>query len=258
MSRLPMSPSAADSSARRHWDERRPAPGAAAQQRNELGDADRLRVGDEKRLVCGARVFEREAHRGDQVVEREQRAAVREARRRAAGTGSAASRIRLARLPFGLGPIDQRGPQDRVRTAPMRARPLRRRAWSARRRRSGAARRLRERLIGRGARLRARRGHEHELAYAGLRGGARQRRGRKMVHPVVDRVGDLRPDMRDAGEMHDRIHAGDERRPVDRARKIGQQHDLDTGGKRAPPAVAHRRAHLIARSRQRGRQRARR
>ena len=63
--------------------------------------------------------------------------------------------------------------------------------------------------------------------------GARKRRGRKVVHAVVGRVGDVRPDMRDAGEMHDRVHAGDERRPVDRARKIGQQRDLDTRRKRA-------------------------
>ena len=220
MSRLPMSPSAADSSAGGTGTSDGLRPGAAAQQRNQLGDADRVGIGDQKRLVCGARVFEREAHRGDQVVEREQRAPVREGAE-GQGNGQRRKPHQAGKVAFRVGPIDQRGPQDRVgqpRCAHGRLGGELGAPVGVGRVRLG---RLRERLIGRGARLRARRGHEHELAHAGLRGGARQRRGRKVVHPVVDRVGDLRPDMRDAGEVHDRIHAGDERRPVERARKIG-------------------------------------
>ncbi len=103
--------------------------------------------------------------------------------------------------------------------------------------------------------LRARGRHEDEALHARrLRGGGKLGR-RNVVHAVVHRFGNLRPDMRDAGEMHDGVHPGDERMPVDRLRKVGQRHDVSAGQGVQSPAFARRGAHGVPGLRQRRRQR---
>ncbi len=76
-----------------------------------------------------------------------------------------------------------------------------------------------------------------------------------MVHPVVQRVRNLGADMRDAGKVHDRIHVGDQRRPVDRACKVALRHDLNTCGKVQSAPLARRRAHRVSGLGKRNRQR---
>ncbi len=61
--------------------------------------------------------------------------------------------------------------------------------------------------------------------------------------------------MRNTGEVHHRIHAGDQRRPVNRSGEIGLHRDFDTGRKLSATAVAHRGAHVVSGLRQRGGQR---
>ena len=59
--------------------------------------------------------------------------------------------------------------------------------------------------------------------------------------------------MRDAGEMHDRVHAGEQGRPVDVSREIADLRGLDAVRKRL--RAPHRRAHPMAGTGERGRER---
>ena len=139
-----------------------------------------------------------------------------------------------------------------------RARRLRRRAWSGHRRRSGRG--GSSSVSGwSGVRRRSARRIEEtntKRAHARRRGRARKRGGRQMVHAVVGRVRNIRPDMRDAGEMHDRIHAGERAAPSrPRRARSGSSATSTPAGNAAPPAVAHRGAHRMAGIRERSRQR---
>jgi len=52
--------------------------------------------------------------------------------------------------------------------------------------------------------------------------------------------------MRNTGEVHHSIHAGDQRRPVNRVGEIGLHRDVDTGRQLPVTAVAHCGAHGVS------------
>ncbi len=57
--------------------------------------------------------------------------------------------------------------------------------------------------------------------------------------------------MRNTGEMHHRVHARDQRRPVDRSGEIGLHRDFGTGRQLPATALAHCGAHVVSGLRQR-------
>src|SRR5579884_3218278 len=61
--------------------------------------------------------------------------------------------------------------------------------------------------------------------------------------------------MRVAGEMHDRLDAGQQRRPIDGLGEITEAGDLDAGRKRDGAWIAYRGAHRVAGLGERGDQR---
>src|SRR3954471_23209128 len=77
-----------------------------------------------------------------------------------------------------------------------------------------------------------------------------------MVDPVVFRFRVARSDVRDAGEVHDGVHAGEQGAPVHRGREVRKTHDVDGVGEGLCTALAHACAHLEAVSRERRRERA--
>ena len=48
-----------------------------------------------------------------------------------------------------------------------------------------------------------------------------------MIHAIIGLVRNVGSDVRDAGEMHDRIHSGEQGRPVDLPREIADLCRLD-------------------------------
>ena len=87
------------------------------------------------------------------------------------------------------------------------------------------------------------------------RRGLRQFRRGLMIDAVVALQCGRAIGMGDAGEMDDNVHAGEQRRPVERRREIGKRHRLDVGSARHLLDVARGGAHVDPGIRQRRRQR---
>src|SRR5258708_11387678 len=83
------------------------------------------------------------------------------------------------------------------------------------------------------------------------RGGPCELVGRLRVHPVILAFREAGTDMRNAGEMYDRIDAGEQRRPVDRPGEVAEAGDLDARGKVQGTSVAYGGAHRVAGARER-------
>src|SRR5262249_43149381 len=79
----------------------------------------------------------------------------------------------------------------------------------------------------------------------------REPRGCDVVDAVVSLVGNLAPDMRNAGEMHDGINACERCIPVGRVGKIGERDDLDAVVEWRLWRLPHRGAHAHAAADQR-------
>ena len=70
-----------------------------------------------------------------------------------------------------------------------------------------------------------------QMADAGDLGGVRKLGGGEAVDPVIGLLGDARPGMRDAGEMHHGFGALQQRAPFDRPGEVGHRHDFDRARK---------------------------
>src|SRR5262249_56349756 len=75
--------------------------------------------------------------------------------------------------------------------------------------------------------LRADRRHKDEMAYADRFRRSRQLSGRQAVDPVIGLLGNLRPGMRNSGEMNHSLNVFQQRSPFDRAGQIGYGDEFD-------------------------------
>src|SRR5205807_4099651 len=79
---------------------------------------------------------------------------------------------------------------------------------------------------------------------------------RQMIDALVRGLGDIGTHVRDAGKVHDGIHAADQRRPIERRGEVAEGRKRDTRWKALTAPIADGRADCVAGAVERGDKRA--